>query len=93
MPGNTVVGKNVSLIGQDYLAWHLGVTSQCISQWFSRPEVTGMPEPIPVHYRPGKVPGRIWTMSQVPAWDRWHAQHKAKNNGRQADERKEARAA
>ena len=78
MPGNSVVGKDVVLIGQDFLADYLGVTSQAISNWYSR-DLSGMPAAMYVHYRPGKTPTRIWRTAQLPAWDRWMDKHKAQS--------------
>lgn len=83
MPGNQVVSKDVVLIGQDFLAGYLGVTAQRISNWHSR-ELEGMPAPLYVHYKPGKNPTKIWTTTQLPAWDRWHARHSAENGRRTA---------
>lgn len=78
MPGNTVVGKDVVLIGQDFLAHYLDVTTQTISNWYSpRRGLTGMPAPLYVHFAPGKPPKKVWHTAQLPAWDRWFAKHTA----------------
>ena len=83
MPGNQVVGKDVVLIGQDFLAGHLGVTSQCVSNWYAR-ELEGLPTPLWVHYKPGKNPTKIWTAAQLSTWERWHERHKAETGQRTA---------
>jgi hypothetical protein len=94
MPGNRVVGEDVVLIGQDFLAGYLGVTSQCISNWYGERNLQGMPRPLYVHYKPGKTPTKVWLASQLPAWDKWHARHKEESGHHTpAGNRKPARAA
>lgn len=76
MPGNQVIGRDVVLIGQEVVAEYLGITSQAISNWHKR-KLGGMPPYIPVHYTKGKAPAKVWKKSQLPAWGRWHENHKA----------------
>lgn len=64
------------LIGQEVVAAELGVTSQAISNWYSR-ELEGLPEPTLVQFKPGKKPGKVWRRQQLGPWRKWHAQHVA----------------
>jgi hypothetical protein len=81
MPGNTVIGRHVVLVGQDYIAHELGVGSPAVSMWYLREKRDmeaglpswGMPKAAPVLYAPGKKPSRVWRESQIPAWRRWYA--------------------
>jgi hypothetical protein len=76
MPGNTVVGKDVVFISQDFLANYFAVKTQTISNWYSGPRgLTGMPAPMYVHHAPGKQPTRVWHTGQLPAWGRWYEAH------------------
>lgn len=78
MPGNTVVGKDVVFISQDFLANYFDVTTQTISNWFNpKRGCYGMPAPMYVHHAPGKQPTRLWHAGQIPAWDRWYERHLA----------------
>src|ERR1700685_1932418 len=100
MPGNNVIGRNVVLIGQDYVADGLGVTSQAISMWYKREAedvagglpAWGMPTPVPLLYAPGKKPSRVWRLGQMPAWRRFYAKRHPAATAAANDER-EARAA
>jgi hypothetical protein len=72
----------VELIGQEVVAYELGVTSQAISNWYARAEIAPddshlrkMPKAIEVEYRPGKKPSKVWRRSQLPVWVKWHAKH------------------
>jgi hypothetical protein len=75
----------VMLIGQEVIASHLGVTSQCISNWYKRETediqmdrpAWGMPVHIEVEYRPGKAPGKVWRKAQLTVWAKWYARHLA----------------
>ena len=82
MPGNQAIGRDVVLIGQKVVADELGVTSQAISNWYSRAgksppgsHLRNMPAPTLVRFRPGDTPQRTWKQSQLPAWRKWHARH------------------
>jgi hypothetical protein len=76
MPGNLVIGKDVVLIGQEVVAEELGVTSQAISNWYKR-ELEGLPAPVLIQYQPGKKPLKVWRMSQLGTWRKWHKTHLA----------------
>jgi len=76
MPGNQVIGKDVVLIGQEVVADELGVTSQAISNWYSR-GLEGLPEPVLIQYRPGKKPAKVWKKAQLSSWRKWHVVHLA----------------
>ena len=69
----------IDLVGQEVIACDLGVTSQCISNWYKRQDESGvdwgMPKPTLIQFRPGKVPQKAWREAQRPLWKKWHAKH------------------
>lgn len=64
----------VDLIGQEVVAEELGVTSQAISNWYSR-ELEGLPVPTLIQYKPGKKPLKVWRRAQLGVWRKWHTGH------------------
>ena len=64
----------VDLIGQEVVAWELGVTSQAISNWYAR-DLPGLPVATLVQYNPGKPARKVWRRAQLGVWRKWHAVH------------------
>lgn len=73
----------VELIGQEVVAEDLGVTSQAISNWYAREAEDaaagkpgwGMPVPVLIEFKLGKVPRKAWRQAQRSVWKKWHAKH------------------
>ena len=84
MPGNSVIGRYVTLVSQDAVAARLKVTSQAISMWYAREKedveagkpAWGMPAFVPLYDAPGKGKARkVWREAQLPAWELWFDRH------------------
>ena len=68
--------SNPDLVGQDYVAYELGVTSQAMSNWYQTGrEKPGMPEPILISLSPGKRPVKAWHRAQIADWKTWYRDH------------------